>query len=125
MPRGIYIRTPENTAKLRLPKSAETKARMSAAKMGHPATKWQTQAVVGYQGVHYRVRTILVQACVRADETCKGRIEAALRHGLPTELLRYDKRYGTYYIGNPAIDGYTPMCQSHHSRYDQNHRPPA
>jgi len=126
MPKGVYDRKPmpaDTRAKISAtlkgrPKSPETRARMSAAKMGHEPTVglWKGEDV-GYSGVHYRAGLVLPTECARANRTCKGRLEAALRHDAPTELIRDDDPRGLYYVGD-SLDGYIRLCRSHHVRYD-------
>ncbi len=51
------------------------------------------------------------------DETCKGRLECALRKDAPADLVRTDEIGRTYFIGDPLV-GYTRLCRSHHMKYD-------
>jgi hypothetical protein len=127
MPKGVYARKPmaanirariSATTKGRK-KSAETRARMSAGKAGHAPSigQWKGQNI-GYSGVHYRTELALPMVCAHADSTCKGKLDAALRHDAPKDLLRDDDKRGLYYVG-PVAAGYIRLCRSHHRRYDQ------
>jgi hypothetical protein len=126
VPKGVYDRKPmppETRAKISATtkgrsKSDETRARMSAAKMGHEPSigQWKGENV-GYSGVHYRAGVALPTECARADDSCKGRLETALRHDAPAHLVRDNDPRGLYYVGDPA-DGYMRLCRSHHVRYD-------
>jgi len=54
------------------------------------------------------------------DNTCKGRLEFALRHDAPEDGIRRDlhgKRL-KYFVG-AFDDGYFVACASHHIRYDR------
>jgi len=128
MPKGVYERKQPRTAETRAkisaslkgrPKSAETRAKMSAAKMGHAPTigQWKGEDV-SYSGVHYRAALVLPTSCAYADDSCKGRLEIALRHDASAELIRDDDQRGWYYVGDP-LDGYMRLCCSHHRRYDR------
>lgn len=130
MPRGVYARKPmppETRAKISattkgIPKSAETRARISAAKMGHAPTigQWKGEDI-GYSGVHYRLEAALPKRCEEADDSCKGILEACLRHNAPIEFICDDDERGRYFVGEPT-DGYVRLCRSHHRRYDRRHR---
>ena len=76
--------------------------------------------MVSYQVAHLRARkTLLPKACSQADETCKGRLEVALRKDAPPGMLRVDGESGCrYYSGDNSLSGYMWLCRSHHSRYD-------
>ncbi len=72
-----------------------------------------------YQVVHTNARKVLPRECAMEDETCKGRLECALRKDAPPELVRTDERIGCrYFVGINVLDGYMRMCTSHHIRYD-------
>lgn len=127
MPKGVYPRQPmpadvrakiSATTRGRV-KSAETRARMSAAKMGHAPSigQWKGEDV-RYSGVHYRANLDNPLICALADGTCKGLLEMALRHDAQPALMRHDDRRGLYYVGDPQ-DGYLCLCRSHHRRYDR------
>lgn len=81
---------------------------------GGPARKM----VVGYTGAHNRARKDLPKGdCSLADETCKGRLEAALRPDAPREHLYQDEKTGSmYYSGPDSSEGYRYLCRSHHVR---------
>jgi len=60
-------------------------------------------------------------ACAFRDETCCGRLEAALRKDAPPELIRTDEQDRRYFVGDPLV-GYMRLCMSHHRRYDDPER---
>lgn len=70
-----------------------------------------------YSAVHARARRALRGTpCAMADETCAGRLEAALRPDAPAHLLRHDGDGGMYYFGLDVLEGYRNLCRSHHGR---------
>lgn len=74
-------------------------------------------ATANYRAVHARARRAFRgKPCDLADGTCRGRIEMALRDGLPAELLRTSPTGSVYYGGLQTEEGYRPLCRSHHSR---------
>ena len=90
----------------------EAKAKMSAA-------RWKGDAIK-YEAAHVRARKSLVdEPCAHADDTCKGVLQAAFKHDPPSEFVKQgpDERY---YSARP--EDYTPLCASHHKRYDDLHR---
>ncbi|HXJ26380.1 MAG TPA: NUMOD3 domain-containing DNA-binding protein [Streptosporangiaceae bacterium] len=128
MPKGVYERKPrsaETRAKISAalagrPKSAETRARMSAAKMGHEPSigQWKGEGI-HYSGAHYRAGLVLPMECAHADGSCLGVLDIAFRHAdAPAALVRDDDPRGRYYAGDP-LDGYMRLCRSHHRRYDR------
>lgn len=72
--------------------------------------------VDSYRKCHKLAGKVLPMECSQADETCKGRLECALRKDAPIELVRSDKG-GRYFSGDPLV-GYIRLCRSHHVRYD-------
>jgi hypothetical protein len=100
------------------PKSAETRAKIRAAKMGHPPTigQWKAERI-GYSGAHYRADTTLSRECAQADSSCRGILDVCFRHDAPHDLIRDDDPRGRYYVGDPCV-GYIRLCRSHHRRYD-------
>ncbi len=75
-----------------------------------------------YNRVHGQAREALPSVCEYADETCKGRLECALRKDAPADLVRtVEGRSTRYYIGSIS-DGYFRLCISHHARYDTAER---
>lgn len=131
MPKGVYERkiprSPETRAKISAtlkgrPKSAETRAKMSASKIGHQGLRGESSGRwkgknISYSGVHYRAALALPADCAHADDSCKGRLESALLHDAPAEMVRDDDPRGLYFVGDP-LDGYMRLCRSHHCRYD-------
>lgn len=72
---------------------------------------------IRYNSAHARARKQLQgRPCAEADETCSGRLEAALRPDMPTEMLRYADDGTPYYSGLDATLGYRNLCRSHHAR---------
>lgn len=72
----------------------------------------------GYSAVHLRARKVLPLACALADDTCKGRLEVALRHGsLPESRRRFSAVKDLWY--STSTDDYWRLCRSHHVRYDE------
>src|SRR5215204_1558230 len=57
------------------------------AMRGATSPTWVGEAV-SYNGAHNRARLTLPAVCAMADQTCKGRLEVALRHDAPSELVR-------------------------------------
>lgn len=130
MPKGVYDRKPmplETRAKISATtrgraKSTETRAKMSAAKMGHEGLSGKTNGHwkgrdAGYSAVHTRAGLALPKACAHADHSCKGRLESALRHDAAPGLVRDADPRGLYFVGDPLV-GYMRLCRSHHVRYD-------
>lgn len=75
---------------------------------------------ITYNAAHSRARKQLRgQGCAEADDTCSGRLEAALRPDLPAEFLRVTDAGVTYYSGLDATIGYRNLCRSHHAREGQ------
>jgi hypothetical protein len=69
-----------------------------------------------YSAVHARARsTFRGQRCALADNSCKGRIEVALRVDVFADLLVTGPS-GPYYAGLNTEDAYRPLCRSHHGR---------
>jgi hypothetical protein len=60
--------------------------------------------------------------CSYEDETCQGRLEAALLKDAPVSLIRTDDRGRRYFVGDDPRDGYMRLCVSHHRRYDSEGR---
>ncbi|HXJ67649.1 MAG TPA: NUMOD3 domain-containing DNA-binding protein [Verrucomicrobiae bacterium] len=128
MPKGVYERKPmpeATRAKISATmkgrrKSPETRAKMSAAKIGHAPSigQWKGEDI-RYSAAHYRADLALPRECATADETCKGRFELAFRHDAHTAMVRTDDRRGPYYVGDPR-EGYVRLCLSHHRRYDRS-----
>ena len=79
---------------------------------------------ISYGGAHDRASKVLPKECEQADETCKGRLEAAFRPDAPKEFTRSDSRGRLYYVGPNPMDGYSRLCASHHKRCDKT-RPEA
>lgn len=99
--------------------SAEIRAKkLAAARRGDASPVW-VGADASYTAVHTRARLALTGECAHADSTCKGMLEAALRHGLPDALVRVSRRGHRYYVGETIEDGYLRLCRSHHRRYDR------
>jgi hypothetical protein len=73
--------------------------------------------VITLSAAHYRARKVLPNSCTLADETCKGRLEVALRKDAPPGMLRVESGL-RYFIGDEPLDGYIRLCTSHHRRYD-------
>jgi hypothetical protein len=74
-----------------------------------------------YAAVHGRMNKILPKVCAMADETCKGRLEVALRyHGdIEVEGSREDGA-----LFSVRVEDYWRLCRSHHARYDMfGHNP--
>ena len=69
------------------------------------------------QSIHRRARSVLPASCTFADESCYGKLQAALRVDAPVDLIRTDSRGRRYFVGDPLV-GYMRLCQSHHARYD-------
>lgn len=75
---------------------------------------------ITYNAAHNRARKQLRgQGCAEADDTCSGRLEAALRPDMPAELLRATEAGVVYYSGLDATIGYRNLCRSHHAREGQ------
>ena len=121
-------------AKLGKPRSEETKRKISEALAGRKdpedvrrrkaesALRAEASPVwvgeeVSYNGAHNRARLVLPVACEHADDSCKGRLEVALRRDAPAGGVRVSRRGHRYYVGD-ARDGYMRLCISHHRRYD-------
>ena len=80
----------------------------------------QPSEEITYNSAHNRARKQLRgQGCAEADDTCSGRLEAALRPDLPAELLRATEAGVVYYSGLDATIGYRNLCRSHHAREGQ------
>ena len=110
----------ETTAKMSaahkgVPKSAEHKAKIAAAQHGGRSHLWKGDDI-GYDAAHLRHRKVLPRVCAHADETCKGPLHIAFRHGTPAEYVKIDPRSGRPY--SLRVEDYTRLCASHHSRYD-------
>jgi hypothetical protein len=127
VPKGVYERKPmpeETRAKISaaltgITRSPETRAKMSAAKMGHAPsiTQWKGENI-RYGAAHYRADQVLPLECAHTDASCKGKLDIALRHDAPTDLLRYDDLAGLVFFVGDSTQGYMRLCRSHHRRYD-------
>ena len=96
--------------------SDETRAKMSAAKRGELGSNWKGDNA-GYVAAHERARKVLAgQPCAHADDTCEGRLEAAFNHDTLPEFVKVDAHSGFPY--SPRPEDYLPLCKSHHGRYD-------
>jgi hypothetical protein len=81
---------------------------------GGPARK----LIVQYTGAHKRARMVLKDdPCALSDESCRGRLEVALRADAPKERVFLDERRGIFYYSGPdQREGYRRLCRSHHAR---------
>lgn len=74
---------------------------------------------IGYNAAHARAwKKLAGQPCAMQDPSCKGQLQAALRHEADAARLRVNGPGGRFY----SIDtgDYWPLCKSHHKRYDLN-----
>lgn len=75
---------------------------------------------VTYSAVHTRARRAISKetGCALLDGTCDGRLELALRPGLPAVSIAFSKdhRNAPYYTGLDTENAYRYLCRSHHSR---------
>jgi len=71
-----------------------------------------------YGAIHSRARRSMKgQPCTQADDTCAGKIEAALNPRIPIEELSVDPDTGAlYYAKLDTERAYRPLCRSHHVR---------
>jgi hypothetical protein len=108
------------------PRTAEHKAKIGAAQRGRPRPQTTGEGNgyfagdrVGYDGAHKRLSGRLPQECAFADETCRGRIESALRHETPPERLvgAVGRHHGAHFSLHE--EDYMSLCQNHHIRYDK------
>jgi hypothetical protein len=121
-------------ASLSQPRTAETRAKISASLTGRVQTmelRAKRKAIAqrasdspvwvgtdaSYNTVHNRARKVLPQECAMTDHTCRGLLEIALRHDAPPDLTRVSRKGHRFYTGEPAV-GYMRLCRSHHRRYD-------
>ena len=108
------------------PMSDEHKAKIGAAQRGRPRLYARGEANhvwvgdrAGYSAVHRRLHVRLPKECAQADDTCRGRIESALRHETPPEYLvgAVGDHPGLHFSFRE--EDYMPLCQYHHLRYDK------
>lgn len=90
------------------------RAKISQALAGEKTPHWLGEDV-GYGGIHKRARAGLPLECALADDTCRGRLEVALRHEATGPLRRDNQGRGWY---SPVLEDYWRLCRSHHNRYD-------
>lgn len=57
--------------------------------------------------------------CAFLDQTCKGPIQAALKHETDPSRLLGDIKVRMLY--STDSEDYMPLCSSHHKRYDLSH----
>lgn len=83
---------------------------------------------LSYTTMHVRANAVLPRICVRADSTCRGRLNAALRDDAPLEWLvvadinagnrtRYDAIWFLD-VELPIEAGYEVLCEKHHNQAD-------
>ena len=128
------VRTAEHKAKLSAAKlgskaSDATRAKMSAASRGVPKSaetiakmsgkmnhNW-AGADVGYGASHNRHGKVLPKVCAHVDVTCKGPIQSAFNHDTPGEYVKVDPRTSSRFSTRP--EDYLRLCRSHHRRYEK------
>lgn len=89
---------------------------IEAAKRGEENGRWFGDNV-GYRGAHYRHKQNLANnPCALLDDSCKGRLELALKNNVEPVNIRTDPTTGRFY--SLHSDDYQMLCKSHHRRYD-------
>ena len=87
------------------------------AQFGKESATWSGDSA-RYVAVHLRMRRANPNpVCKQRDIECQGKVEFALLHDIPHEMLRVDSYSDLKYSINPRH--YITLCILHHKRYDK------